>query len=157
MSIFAPARPLAEALPDLDELLDDPSAYLRAAPLAIGPPRVGRLVTLLVTSGLAVLASRWLDGRHDWARLGVGLGLAAAGLAWLAAALRLRGRELVLRPEGVEVVGGGASVFAPWALFNAPARAAVRDAGGVVVPINPAAADAIEQRRGGAVEARGRR
>ncbi|MFQ3648735.1 MAG: hypothetical protein SNJ75_00265 [Gemmataceae bacterium] len=149
-------RPLTDALDDLDEMLAEPVTYLRSAPLVIAPAPLLRLAAWLTLPGLLVLLAAFLPEKFDWWRLGVGLGLTLLGLPWLLLAVRYRGRELILHADGVELVAGPLSLFAPWKVFHQPHRRLSRDVGGVVLPIDPSRHQAIELRRGRSVLATGK-
>ena len=154
--MFSLGRSLSDAIPDLEEFLHDPATYLRTAPLAIGPAAWLSVAAWFALPGLLVVLAAFLPEKMDWWRLGVGTGLMLLGLPWLILALRHRGRELVLHAEGIEVVAGGHRVFAPWAVFRMPHRLVTRDVGGVVLPVDPARLESIEQRQGTTVLARGK-
>jgi len=149
-------RPLNEALSDLDELLTEPATYLRSAPLGIAPAPFGTVTAWLALPGLLVLLAAFLPEKFDWLRLGVGLGLIALSLPWLITALRLRGRQLLLHADGVELLAQHRSLFAPWRVFRLPQRQLSRDVGGVVLPVDPSQHEAIELRSGRTVLARGK-
>jgi hypothetical protein len=154
--ILSLGQSLPEAVPDLEELLAEPLAYLQAGPLAIAGVRLGMGAAWCFFPGLLIgYAAFQSDKINLWAAA-IGSAFMLAGLAWLAVSWWLRGRELVLHPEGVEVVAGRASVWVPWAALHVPQRAVVRDVGGVVVPLDPAFHQAIEQRLGRAIVQRGR-
>lgn len=155
MSLLPTGAPLESALPDLEELLHDPDGYLRAAPLSLGPPNVAVFAALLAGLGGLLLSSGW-GASLDNLRVGVGLVVILIALGLLVWSLMLRGYEMVLRPDGVELIDGDTSVWAPWEVFHVRGRAVVSDRGPLVVPINAAAVDRVELRRGGRVEARGR-
>jgi hypothetical protein len=143
MSVLPGGRPLRQALPDLDDLLADPRAYLSEGALAIGPRRVLGLAALFGLPGLALLASGLATV--------LGVGLLLGGLFWLAWSLRLRGHEIVLRPDGVEVNFRGTTVWAPWALFNVDdALVPATSRAGLLLPVRPEAVAHVELRRDGA-------
>jgi hypothetical protein len=154
--MFSLGRPLNEALNDLDELLADPATYLRSAPLGIAPAPLLSVAAWLALPGLLVLLAAFLPEKFDWLRLGVGLGLVALSVPWFITALRLRGRELLLHAEGVELVARQRSLFAPWRVFRLPHRQLSRDVGGVVLPVDPSQHEAIELRSDRTVLARGK-
>jgi hypothetical protein len=159
MSLLPEGQPLRRALPDLDDLLEDPHAYLSEAPLAIGPRRMYRLAALFAVPGLACLLSCVLQGKADGERIALGIGLLLGSSLWLGWSLWLRGHELVLYPEGLEVNYRGSTVWAPWALFHASGQVFVPQSdaprAGLILPINPAAVPYVELRRGGLVQASG--
>ena len=103
MSVLPAGQPLRQVLPDLDDLMADPYAYLSEAPLAIGPRRFYRLAGLFALPGVAMLLSCVLAGKADGERIALGVGLLSGAALWLGWSLWLRGHELVLHPDGVEV------------------------------------------------------
>src|SRR5262245_35920040 len=119
MSVLPQGRSLRQFFPDLDELLYDPAGYLAAEPVAIGPRRVYGLAALFGAAGAGLLA--WCAAIGEWQdeRLLMGIGLLLGASVWLGWSLRLRGHEIVLHPDGVEVKYRGTAVWCPWALFNA--------------------------------------
>jgi hypothetical protein len=154
--ILSLGQSLPEAVPDFEELLGDPAAYLEAGPLVIGSLRLGTLAAWCFFPGLLIGYVSIQSEKINLWQAGLGAVLLLAGLAWLVASWWLSGRELVLHPAGVEVVAGRASIWLPWAALHVPQRAIVRDAGGVVLPFDPAFTESVEQRLGGTVVQRGR-
>jgi hypothetical protein len=155
MSVLPDGRPLHQVLPDLNELMADPHAYLSEAPLAIGPRRFYRLAGLFALPGVALLLSCMLAGKADSERIALGVGLLTGAGLWLGWSLWLRGHELVLHPDGVEVNYRDSSVRAPWALFHGSGRPFLAQSdspqAGLLVPINPAAVPFVELRRHGMI------
>ncbi|MFO0926352.1 MAG: hypothetical protein U0736_04840 [Gemmataceae bacterium] len=147
-------------LPDVDDLMADPYAYLQEAPLAIGPRRMYRLAGLFAVPGLVLLLSCLVLGRPDGERIALGVGLLVGAAVWLGWSLALRGHELVFHPDGLEIVYRDSSVWAPWALFHVENRPFVPQSdsrrAGRTIPINPAALPYVELRRGGMTVAWGR-
>jgi hypothetical protein len=160
MSVLPGGRPLYQALPDLDDLLADPHAYLSEAPLALGPRRLYRLAALFALPGLALLLSCLATGKPDGERIALGIAFLLGAAVWAGWSLRLRGHELVLHPDGVEVIHQGTSVWVPWALFHVEGRPFVPESdsprAGLTLPVNPRAIPYVEQRRDGMVIAHGR-
>jgi hypothetical protein len=152
MSVLPAGRPLTQAVPDLDQLLADPRAYLEAGPLAFGPRRMYGLALLFALPGLALLLSGALAGRPDGERIALGVALLIGACVWLGWSLLLRGHEIVLHPEGVEVTYRDSTVWAPWALFNTDGQAFVADADsplvGLTLPVNPEVLPFVELRQG---------
>jgi hypothetical protein len=144
MSVLPTGRPLQRFLPDLDDLLYDPAAYLRAGVVAIGPRRMYGLAALFGIPGIAfLLAFFWLD-KADPELVALGIGLLLGASVWLGWSLLLRGHELVLHPEGVEVRYRDTTVWCPWALFNSEGRAYVPEADSPLVGLTPPiAAEAV--------------
>ena len=155
MSVLPNGRPLRQVLPDLDELMADPHAYLSEAPLAIGPRRFYRLAGLFALPGAVILLSCLLQGKADGERLALGVGLLTGSALWLGWSLWLRGHELVLHPDGVEVGYRGSTVWAPWALFRVRGRPFVPESdsprAGLLVPLNRAAIPFVELRQHGLI------
>jgi hypothetical protein len=151
-------QPLHRALPDLDDLLDDPHVYLSEAPLALGPPRMYGLAGLFAVPGVCFLLSCML-GKPDGERLAMGIGFLVGSAVWLVWSLLLRGHELVLNPDGIEVVYRDAVVWAPWALFHVQGEPFVPESDsprtGLMLPVNSAAVPYVQLRRGGMVVAHG--
>ena len=158
MSVLPGGQPLHRVLPDLDDLMRDPHAYLSEAPLAFGPRRMYKLALLFALPGVAFLLS-CVFAKPDGERLALGIGFLVGASVWLGWSVLLRGHELVLHPDGVEVVYRDASVWAPWALFHVEGQPFVPESdsprSGLTAPINARAIPYVELRRGGTVAARG--
>jgi hypothetical protein len=159
MSVLPTGKPLRQFLSDLDDLLYDPAAYLREGVLAIGPRRVSGFAAVFAVGGVACLVACAVTGRWHDEKLLIGVGLLLGAVVWLGWSLRLRGHELVLHPEGVEVRYRDSVVWCPWALFNADGAPAVPDRDdprvGLVLPVWPEAVPYAELRRDGAPVAHG--
>src|SRR5262249_45267143 len=73
--------------------------------------------------------------------------------------LLLRGHELVLHPDGVEVCYRGTAVWAPWALFHADGAPFVPETDsplvGLTLPVNPDAVPFVRLLRDGTTAAYG--
>jgi hypothetical protein len=153
MSVLPAGRPLRRYLSDLDDLLGDPRAYLEAGPLPVGPRRMYRLAALFALPGAALLLSCVVAGPPDGERLALGVGLLVGASVWLGWSLMLRGHELVLHADGVEVHYRGTSVWAPWALFNADGSPFVPEGdsprAGLTLPVAAGAVPFVELRRDG--------
>jgi hypothetical protein len=151
MSVLPAGQSLAHYLPDLDELLDDPRAYLVREPVTIGPRQMYGLAFLFGLGGAALLLSCVLAGQGDGERLALGIGLLVGASVWLGWSLMLRGHSLVLHPEGVEVRYRDTTVWCPWALFNVEGHAFVPDADsprvGLTLPVASEAIPFVELRR----------
>jgi hypothetical protein len=158
MSVLPGGRPLQQALPDLDELLDDPEAYLTQAPLALGPRRMYGLALLFAVPGVAFLLA-CAFGKPTGEKVAMGVGFLVGACVWLGWSLLLRGHELVLHADGVEVTCRDGTVWAPWALFHVEGQPFVAESdsprAGLILPVNPRAVPYVELRRGGTVAARG--
>jgi hypothetical protein len=158
MSVLPGGQPLHRALPDLDELMADPCAYLTEAPLAFGPRRMYGLAGLFALPGILFLVS-CVMGQPTGEKVAMGIGFLAGASVWAGWSLMLRGHEMVLHPDGVEVTYRDSTVWAPWALFHVEGQAFVPESDsprtGLTLPINAKAVPWIELRRGGVVAARG--
>lgn len=141
MSVLPGGQPLDRVLPDLDELLDDPHAYLSEAPLAIGPRRMYGLAWLFAVPGVALLLWCVAQGKPDGERLAMGVGLLIGAGVWAGWSLLIRGHEMVLHPDGVEFNYFDTTVWAPWSLFHVEGRPFVPDSdsprAGLTLPIDP--------------------
>ncbi len=151
MSVLPVGQRLARFLPDLDDLLYDPLAYLRAGPVVIGPRRLYRLAALFALPGIALALSSVKRDPEAVERLALGVALVVGGSVWLFWSLLLRGHSLVLHPEGVEVRYTRTSVWCPWALFNAEGEPFVPETDsprlGLTVPVWREAIAFVELRR----------
>src|SRR5262249_19307740 len=140
-------------------LVADPRAYLEGGPVVIGPRKMYGLAGLFGVPGLALLASCAFLGQVDGERLAMGVGLLVGAAVWLGWSLLLRGHELALHPDGVEVRYRGAVVWAPWALFHADGAPFVPDAdsplAGLTLPVNPEAVPFVRLVRDGTTVAYG--
>jgi hypothetical protein len=151
MSVLPVGRSLNQFFPDLDEFLQDPAAYLKAEPVAIGPRRAYGFAALFGALGGGSLLACAISGVWNDERLLLGIGLLIGASVWLGWSLRLRGHSLVLRPEGVEIRYFDTVVWCPWALFNADGPPVV-PAGdnprvSLILPVSPDAVPYIELRR----------
>ncbi len=159
MSVLPAGRPLARFLPELDDFLYDPRAFLQQGPLVIGPRRMYGLAALFALPGAALLASCAVAGKGDGERLALGIGLVVGGCVWLFWSLLMRGHSLVLHPDGVEVKYRDTAVWCPWALFNVEGEPFVPEGDsprtGLTLPIAPEAVPFVELRRHDAAVAHG--
>src|SRR5579884_809200 len=103
MSVLPAGQSLSRFLPDLEDLLHDPRAYLAQGPVTIGPRQMYGLAFLFGIAGGVFLLSCVIAGRGDGERLALGIGLLAGASVWLSWSLWMRGHSLVLHPDGVEV------------------------------------------------------
>lgn len=158
MSVLPAGQPLHRFLPDFDDLLHDPRAYLQQGPIIIGPRRMYHLAALFIIPGLLLLLSAYLTEKRD-DRIAVGIGLLLGGGVWAFWSLLLRGHRLGIHPEGVEVRHFDRAIWCPWALFNTEGAPFVPETDsprmGLVVPINPEAIPFLELRRHDATVAYG--
>lgn len=164
MSVLPAGQSLSRFVPDLDELVENPRAYLAQEPLTIGPRQMYGLASLFGFGGLAFLLSCLLIDPGDRGellgeRLALGIGLLLGGCVWLGWSLRLRGHSLVLHPDGVEVQYRDQAVWCPWALFNVDGHAFVPGGDsprvGLTLPVAVAAIPFVELRREGTPIAQG--
>jgi hypothetical protein len=159
MSVLPAAQSLSRFLPDLEDLLHDPRAYLAREPLTIGPRQMYGLTSVFGFAGTALLLSCFIAGDPDGERLALGIGLLIGASVWLGWSLMLRGHSLVLSPEGVEIHYRATTVWCPWAVFNVDGHAFVPDADsprvGLTLPLAPEAVPFIELRRDGTPVAHG--
>jgi hypothetical protein len=164
MSVLPAGQSLSRFVPDLDELVENPRAYLAHEPLTIGPRQMYGLAALFGFVGLAFLLSCLLIEPADRGellgeRLALGIGLLLGGSVWLGWSLRMRGHSLVLHPDGVEVQYRDTTVWVPWALFNVDGHAFAPGGDsprvGVTLPIAAAAVPFVELRREGTPIAHG--
>lgn len=159
MSVLPAGQSLSRFLPDLEDLLHDPRAYLMREPLTIGPRQMYGLASLFGFAGTALLLSCFVAGEPDGERLALGIGLLIGASVWLGWSLMLRGHSLVLLPEGVEIHYRDTTVWCPWAVFNVDGHAFVPDADsprvGLTLPLAPEAVPFIELRREGTPIAHG--
>lgn len=151
MSVLPAGQPLSRFLPDLEDLLHDPRAYLAQGPVTIGPRQMYGLAFLFGIAGGAFLLSCVLVGRGDGERLALGIGLLAGANVWLCWSLWMRGHSLVLHPDGIEVKYRETTVWCPWAVFNVDGHAFVPDGDsprvGLTLPVAPEAMPFVELRR----------
>jgi hypothetical protein len=151
MSILPAGQSLTRLVPDLEDLLHDPRAYLAQEPLRIGPRKMYGLAFLFGFAGGVLLLSCVLSGESDGERLALGIGLLIGASVWLGWSLRMCGHSLVLRPEGVEVKYLDTTVWCPWAVFNVDGHAFVPDSDsprvGLTVPVASRAVPFVELRR----------
>jgi hypothetical protein len=151
MSVLPAGQSLNRFLPDLEDLLDDPGAYLAQEPVTIGPRQMYGLAFLFGLAGGAFLLSCVVTGKGDGERLALGIGLLCGAGVWLGWSLLMRGHSLVLHADGVEVKYRDTVVWCPWAVFNVDGHAFVPDADsprvGLTLPAAPEAVPFVELRR----------
>jgi hypothetical protein len=159
MSVLPAGRSLESCLPDLEDLLLDPRAYLTEAPLCFGPRRMYGLAGLFALPGVALVLSCLGPRGLSPERLGLGIALLVGASVWLLWSLMLRGHEIVLHPEGVEVNYRGQTVWAPWAVFNVDGEPFVPEGdsprAGLTLPVAAQAVPYVEMRADGMVTAQG--
>jgi hypothetical protein len=151
MSVLPAGQPLHRVIPDLDDLLYDPTAYLREAPVEIRARQTYGLAALFGVAGVGCLLACAATGEWKDEKLFIGLGLLLAAVVWLSWSLRMRGHALVLQPEGLEVKYRDTTVWCPWALFNAEGTPFVPDTDspriGLILPVDSEAVPFVELRR----------
>jgi hypothetical protein len=150
MSVLPAGQSLSRFLPDLEDLLHDPRAYLVREPVTIGPRQMYGLAFLFGFAGGAFLLSCAITGIGDGERLALGIGLLCGASVWLSWSLLMRGHSLVLHPDGVEVRYRDTAVWCPWAVFNVDGHAFVPDDSprvGLTLPVASEVAPFVELRR----------
>src|SRR6516164_6065165 len=102
MSMLPAGRSLSGFLSDLEDLLEQPALYLAERPVTVGPRRMYGLAALFGVAGAAfVLSCVFFPVSGE--RLAMGIGLLVGASVWLGWSLLMRGHELILRHDGVEV------------------------------------------------------
>jgi hypothetical protein len=151
MSVLPAGQSLSRFLPDLEDLLHDPRAYLAQGTVTIGPRQMYGLAFLFGVAGGAFLLSCAIAGVGDGERLALGIGLLAGASVWLGWSLWMRGHSLVLHPDGVEVKYRETTVWCPWAVLNVDGHAFVPDGDsprvGLTLPVATEAVPFVELRR----------
>ncbi len=151
MSVLPAGQPLSSAVPDLENLLEDPASYLKEGALSIGPRRMYGLAAVFGLGGILCLASFFLAATAEPERLALGIGLLMGASVWLGWSLLLSGHELVLEANGLEIRYRGTIVWCPWALFNAGGTPLVPNTDsplvGLTLPVNPDAIPFLVLRR----------
>jgi len=151
MSVLPAGQSLTRFLPDLEDLVHDPHAYLTREPVTIGPRQMYGLAFLFGLAGGAFLLSCILARGDEGERLALGIGLLCGASVWLGWSLMMRGHSLVLHADGVEVKYRDTSVWCPWAVFNVDGHAFVPDGDsprvGLTLPLSPESVPFIELRR----------
>jgi len=166
-------KSLEQAVPDLDRLLAEPARRLSEEPITIGP-RKKYVATLLLGFALAIPNWMWIlvlfasfrddkkgpllerpDGPFLLALLlGVVLGVLVGTtlVAWWI----LRGGQMMLTSEGVELRYRQSVVSCPWSLFLADGEPLKRGAGDVLLPVQPKAVPLVELYQRGNLRAQGK-
>ncbi|MFO0879711.1 MAG: hypothetical protein U0840_20380 [Gemmataceae bacterium] len=160
MSLLPQGQQLSRVLPDLDEMLEDPQAYLNEAPLAFGPRRMYGLAWMFGVPGAGLLALCAYQGKPDGERIAMGVGLLVGSALWFGWSILLRGHEMVLHADGVEFTHFDTSVWVPWGLFHVEGRPFVPESdspqAGLTLPIDPKMVPYVRMRRHGMDVAFGR-
>src|SRR5712692_8054799 len=112
MSILPAGSSLRGYLPDLDDLLEDPAAYLGIGPVVIGPRRMYRLAALFAIPGIGFILS-YVFGTRDPERIALGIGMLLGSSIWFGWSLWARGDSLILHRDGVEVKYHEVSAWCP--------------------------------------------
>jgi hypothetical protein len=152
MSLLPAGEKLERVVPELGRLLENPEAYLREAPLAVGPRRMYGVAALFAIPAVGLLIAFALNPHTDNREyLAIGVALLAGAFVWLVWGLRLAGHSLVLYREGLEVRYRDTAVWCPWALFNTGGEPFVPESDsplvGLTLPIDPDVLPWIELRR----------
>jgi hypothetical protein len=139
-------KPVRQVVPDLSRLRADPKSALSDHEVVIGPRKayavatvLGGLTAVIVLIGFAIAAAdRPKNQRVEaWYFVAAGASVLVSGAAVTALALGwLRGGSAVLRPQGVEFVYRGRTVFCPWTLFQAAGSPYLPDHKRVILPAN---------------------
>lgn len=153
MIVLPAGKPLRKFLPAADDLLYDPSTFLGEGSLAIGPRRVSGLAALFGAAGALCLVACAATGRWHDEKLLIGIGLLLGSAVWVGWSFRLRGHELVLHPDGIEVLYRDTVVWCPWALFNTEGALSIPNRDdprvGLILPVWPQAVPYTVLRRDG--------
>jgi hypothetical protein len=159
MSILPLGKSIRHFIPDSDEFRHDPSAYLKAKPIEIGPRRAYGLAGIFGAIGAGFLLACVVSGVWNDERLLLGIGMLIGASVWLGWSLRLRGHSLLLKAEGVEFRYFDSVVWCPWAVFNTDGEPIVpagdNPRAGLILPVSPEALPFIELRRHDAAVAHG--
>lgn len=151
MSVLPAGQALARFLPDVEDLLDDPRAYLTREPVTIGPRQMYGLAFLFGVGGAAFLLAGILAEGDKGEKLALGVGLLCGAAVWLGWSLMMRGHSLVLQSDGVAIHYRETTVWCPWSVFNVDGHAFVPDGDsprvGLTLPVAPEAVPFIELRR----------
>jgi len=158
-------RPLQWVVPNLEELLADPTTELKAEEIVIPAapfPGMSLLLGLMFTFPLLfcvftpvwIIVSRWPEPYREVA---VHIAMITSLVLGVYFANRwLRRRKIVLRLQGVEIHCGGKYVFCPWALFCVPVEALSEADASVILAVNPGSIPSVELRRKGKILATGK-
>jgi hypothetical protein len=161
MSVLPVGRSLVQFFPDLEDLLRNPSSYLQARPVEIGPRQAYGFAALFGTFAAAFFIACAVSGVWRDERFLLGIGLSIGSAVWLGWSLRLRGHSLVLRPDGVEIRYRDSVVWCPWSLFNADGAPLVPEGdnprAALLLPVAAEAVPFVELRRNEAPVAHGSR
>src|SRR5579862_3389057 len=103
MSVLPAGRPLRQVIPDFEDLLHDPATYLREGPVLIGPRQMYGLGLLFGAGALGCFGYSFWQGEFDPEAVSIGVGLALGAMVWLGWSLMMRGHELMMLPDGVEL------------------------------------------------------
>jgi hypothetical protein len=159
MSVLPAGQTLRQFLPDVDDLMYNPTGYLGEEPLAIGPRRMYGLAGVFAAGGVAFLLAAGLAGNWRDERVLLGIGLLLGSMVWVSWSMRLRGHQIVLHPDGVEIKYFDSVVWCPWALFDADGPALVPEGDnpqvGLTLPVAATAVPYVELRRNDSVVAHG--
>jgi hypothetical protein len=159
MSVLPAGRSARQVIPDFEELLHDPAAYLHEGPVVIGPRQMYGLGALFGVAAAACFGYSAWQGMFDPEAVSIGIGLALGAMVWLGWSLMMRGHEMTLLPDGVEIRFRDTVVWCPWSLFNSGGAPFVPDADnprtGLTLPVDPEAIPHVVLRRDDAPIAHG--
>lgn len=168
-------KPLARAVPELQELMADPARVLAEGPVVIGPMRrygsklafgtllvcIGYVLVGLVRGLLSELQAPRRGG-HLSETIALAGGILVPVIAWLVVRAVFRGATCVLSATGVELRRHQATIWCPWALFNTSGQPLVFEYHSIakldqfVLPVRASAVSLVELRVGELVTARGK-
>ncbi len=158
MSMLPAGHSLKSFLPDLDDLLEDPAAYLGVGPIVFGPQRMYALAAVFAVPGVAFILA-YIFGKHDPERIALGVGMLLGSGVWFGWSVSAHGHSLILHREGVEVKYHDLAVWCPWALFNTDRVPHVPEVdspfSGTILPVVSEMLPFIELRRAESVIAHG--
>src|SRR5260370_37691332 len=103
MSVLPAGRSVRQVIPDFEDLLRDPAAYLHEEPVVIGPRQMYGLAALFGVAAAACFGYSAWQGELDPEAVSIGVGLALGAMVWLGWSLLMRGHELMVLPDGVDV------------------------------------------------------
>ena len=151
MSVLPAGRSLRQVIPDFEDLLRDPGAYLREGSVVIGPRQMYGLAALFGVVAAACFGYSVWQGEFDPEAVALGIGLALGALVWLGWSLLMRGHQLTLLPDGVEFRYRDTVVWCPWGLFNSGGVPFVPNVdnprAGLTLPVDPEAIPFVVLRR----------
>ena len=162
-------KPIDRSIPDIDALLDDPTAYLSKGEMVFRPvKRYGTVFSLAVLicgmlllaaiPALVDMAQNVQPGKAPRSGIAIIVVSAAIGVPLLCcwALFRLfRGGQAILTQDGITFVYSRTSVSCPWVLFGARGHPIRLDRSRVLIPIRAEAIPLVEITKDGAVVEQG--